>query len=366
VRNENNHPRKTVLVFVHLGKNPSPTLNAFAQVASESLQDVTTYLLTDQADYHPAFPGIVLEIDRSKLPPGFKAHSHRRNELNRIAGGYWRYTLERLFALLQLPDDISPDLPILHMESDVYSSINRNTIQKMLEKVTKTSVVRYSNQSGIASILFSPNRKALEVTLTELDDLLASNRKITNDMELLGLGLNSGILAELPSMPDINWKIENKDEFGHDSYLIFDGAAIGQFLLGRDAIHTENKIVSGYQNPEFKLKLEKFEWSINASESALSKHVMAKTSDQEILHVANLHVHSKIILGQHNEELWHKMVNEANGVVQRSSTPVDHKHIHTIPVTVRDRIRLIRHRKASLNLQRAKVRIQEIFQGLKK
>ena len=358
--------QETVLVFVHLGLNPTQTLNAFAETASKNLGPSRTLLLTDQISRHVEFPGQVIEINRGKLPAGFNKHIQRRNEFDRIAGGYWRFTLERLFVLLQLPDDISQNAQILHLESDVLSSINKNTINKMGKLINKTSVVRYSEQAGIASILFSPTKGVLERDLHELDLLLETNRNITNDMALLGMGLNLGLIGELPSTPNENWKIADGNKSGISSYLVFDGAAFGQYLFGQDALHTNNRVISGYQNPSYPLQLTKCNWTLNSSNPILAKHVIASYSDGIELHIANLHIHSKIIVSENDVERWDRTLKEANGTVERISSEISNNHIHAARVSVKDRIQLVLHREFRLNLARVRARLLASLQGRRK
>ena len=106
------------VVFVHLGDNPSPTLIPFAEFALKNNPDSEFILITDSELTWGNFPGRVVIAEKNNKAT--IKHLLRRARYNeKIAGGYWIKTYERLFALSNLHGKIDPDLRIIHIESDV-------------------------------------------------------------------------------------------------------------------------------------------------------------------------------------------------------------------------------------------------------
>jgi hypothetical protein len=159
--------------------------------------------------------------------------------------------------------------------------------------------------------------------------------RITNDMDLLGCALNKFIATELPSSP------QPKKELLSNHY-IFDGAAIGQYLLGIDPIHTNGSVISGFQNANFSFDLSTFGWSI----PRMGKLVL--TFESVEYQILNLHAHSKEILGIPNptDPRWTQILQEANHEKSREIILREIKNFHLMKPSLRDRIRI--GRKAGL------------------
>ena len=160
----------------------------------------------------------------------------------------------RLFALNQV-GQLNPSEPILHLESDVYLNAQQNELQKFGFSQNLVSYPQLSGSRGVASILYSPNSETLLTFSRKLRAILFENQSIVNDMDLLGFALNEDLAMELPSTP------HSQEELGTNRY-IFDGAALGQYLLGVDPIHTNGSVISGYQNADYKIDISSFKWSI--------------------------------------------------------------------------------------------------------
>ena len=352
-----NHIRASVeriaIIFIHLGLNPSPTLNHYAGIAFDLIPNASLVLITDIPSLHPNFPGRVVEFDRAKLPRGFQRYIRKTKAYNNIAGGYWRYTIERLFALLQLPDEITHDSAVIHFESDVMSFLNSETIEFMKIRNEKTAVVRYSTTDGIASLLFSPSVSQLYEDLTTLDDLLGKAIKIQSDMELLGLALTKGILGELPSKPVEDWLLPIRFPGEPKRYLVFDGLAFGQYLFGQDPLHTNNRSISGFQNPKFDVQLNSMQWKLLKDLEIVGTPVVSCSNQTYELVIGAIHIHSKRKIQPNDWNQWQIVLGEANGKLVRSFGEYSEDVIHSRKVSTKDRIRMARKRgiiKSSRNL----------------
>jgi hypothetical protein len=316
------------VVFVHIGENPTPTLYSAAEVAKLALPDAEIFLISDQKRLLKSFSGTGIEFNTEAIQP-FLSHFIKKNkELKNLAGGYWLNTLMRLFALNQVAQ-LNPLEPILHLESDVYLYAQQNELQKFEFSQDLVSYPRLSGSRGVASILYSPNSETLLNFLRKLSAILIENQSIVNDMDLLGFALNADVAMELPSTP------HSQEERGTTRY-IFDGAALGQYLLGIDPIHTNGSVTSGYQNADYKFDISSFKWSI----PQLGKLIITiQNKDYQIL---NLHAHSKEILGipDPTNLRWKQILHEANGEQPREVLSRKTINFHIMKPSFRDRIRI--------------------------
>lgn len=301
--------RKFAIVFVHLGKNPSPTLIPYAVYAAKNNPNAKLFLITDDNSRWSSFPGQVIESKKRKKAE-IKHLIKGSRYADKIAGGYWIRTYERLFSLEVLNGIIDPTLEIIHIESDVLLQdveiLNRALDIEILHEI---AVPRMSKDLGIASILYSKNISNLILGLGKLRKLSQEFPELcTDDMKLLGLALNKGKISELPTWPTSGEK--------RKQYFLFDGAAIGQYLFGRDPIHTDNVRISGYENPEFPIKPSRLHWKL------VDGSVMAEREDVKY-YFANLHVHSKEVvkLPREDSKKWGKIISEANN--ERARFPSD-------------------------------------------
>ena len=327
--------QKCAVVFVHLGENPSPTLLYMATFAKKQFSACDLYLITDHASAWKAFPGTIIKYDESQRSSIFLHFLGKNRELEGISGGYWLYTLERLFALRVLVNQIPQGVPIVHLESDVMSFLDEFIIKEMLKYPELICIPKYSDARGIASILFAKNTDVLSSGLERLENLLLEYSNLANDMDFLGLGLQLGILHELSSRPIVS----NSEK---DAALLFDGAAIGQYFFGQDPLHNGGRRISGYINPDYGYDVTSGHFSISSTEHTEPK-IMWEAGGNCYL-IANLHVHSKelppAISG--GREYWTRIIDSANLKTQITSTQIFEDVIHSRPLSPLNRIRRAR------------------------
>lgn len=329
-----------LIVYVQLGGNPSPTLRHYSKINSRSMPNSKSVLITDDPTEHIDFPGDVISYSGESSFPGFIEYTKNNRAYSNVAGGYWRFTMERLFALKILAKEYALECPILHVESDVLLLLDNATLEKMKQEIKITSVPRYSSSDGIASILFAPSISQMVQDLLKLDSILAENLNVSSDMELLGLGLEQSAFGELPSQPRDALSV-NASEDQSTVHVVFDGAAYGQYLFGQDPVHTSNRVISGYLNPHFRLNLSQAHWSL-AKRGNLQRPSFSW--ENRVYEVLNIHMHSKLIVDPSSSSMWDNILDEANGLSIRTTGPLVEDLIHTIPSSYIDRFRLIRRR----------------------
>lgn len=145
---------------------------------------------------------------------------------------------------------------------------------------------------------------------------MSLNRNFITDMQLLGHGLNTSLLQELPTLPNDAWILDN-DERGRK--LVFDGLAYGQYLFGQDPLHQGGIRTSGHQNEHFRTKIENFRWSLRPHQNSI--FTIGYEWGQSRIEIANVHVHSKeIVEGPSTSSLrWLRVMDEAMDCVSEQS-----------------------------------------------
>jgi hypothetical protein len=162
----------------------------------------------------------------------------------KFRGGFWRYSLERLFAFTQHHLDFSND-SILHIESDLLPL--RNFPFSKFENVDKLFWSRVGANYDVAAIVFSPNQLTSNWLDEKMINVMYRSKEMT-DMRVLGeiSALYPHLVSALPSIPKINSQITNADidissanlEAIHKEFStfegIFDPAGIGIWLTGTE------------------------------------------------------------------------------------------------------------------------------------
>lgn len=295
--------QRTILVYVHLGKLIPDELLHHAKLACSIMAADDIYLITDAECGE--FPGKVISCISADWDERFSRYLNRFPEISETDHGYWDVTLRRLLALELLTDMVDNETKIIHVESDVMILLPIPQILSALEGFKLPAIPRLA-KNGIASFLYFPSTLQLSLFCENVLRILESTKVPLTDMKLLGIGLSNGWLQEIPSTPS-NAILENKK-------IIFDGAAIGQYLFGVNPIHTGGLLQSGFQNPYFSDDLSAIHWQMDSNANFDVPCLVAKSGRNRLV-VANLHIHSKDLLPfpDMNSDRWIRAMQEANG-----------------------------------------------------
>lgn len=333
---------KPIIVFVHLGSNPASTLNWYASQVERNISKKHLCLITDNPRNFLDFPGKILIYNPLEVNIGLKRFSRTNSSFKKLSGGYWRFTTERLFALSELSSYYSDSHPVIHLESDVLLLAKDQQLKNVLIKIDKTSVVRYAESDGIASILIAPALAELIQSLNRLGQILQINRHIFSDMELLGIALNQGILGELPNSPDEAWILDADASYS----VFFDGAYFGPYLFGLDPVHTQSKSVNGYINPKCNYSLNKSKWTLFEPQEyeGLS---LAILEDKHSSFPLCLHVHSKMLIDGPTTQnpFWRKLVMDINSQNFTLNVPADSTPIHSRSIKLQHKLSIFLYKK---------------------
>ena len=295
--------QRVILVYVHIGQTVPIQLIHHAKEATRLMPAQDIFLITD-ADCSN-FPGVLVAYTEADWNSRYQNYLNKFPEISEPNDGYWDFTLRRLLVLGLLESAVLPDTRIIHVESDVLLLLPLEYLLLALKDIDYPALPRLGDQ-GIASFVYFPNVKTISEFLTNILKTLDSTDIPLTDMMILGIGLSNGWLIEIPSVPISTGTIENQ--------IIFDGAAFGQYLFGVDPIHTEGKLVSGFQNQFYSLELRSVKWRID---KLLGTNISALILEFEgkDYYLADLHIHSKILLKlpSLNSKRWIRAINEANG-----------------------------------------------------
>jgi hypothetical protein len=343
---------------VQLGPNPSPTLIHFSIIAQNELGQARLVLITNIPAAWKDFPGHVIDCSLFPRNESIAKLTKRFPEREQISGSYWVYTIERLFVLEILGNFYPPEVPILHLESDCYSLIDSAIYSEMQLRCTKVAVPRHSQTQGIASVLFAPNLNSLNVTLKQFETVINKSKIWLGDMNLLGIGLNAGLLNELPTQLTEAWEIKTSGIPGDLQKFIFDGAAIGQYLLGQDPYHTNGYAVPGHVNEFFPDEINKWRWSISQISRGQKANLFAENAGARY-RVANIHVHSKILLHplENANPMWKTIIDTANGACQPVPMKMPDNKIHTGPISMINKFRFARRNGMKHMLHQLSIRM---------
>lgn len=339
---------KTYLVYVHIGKNASPILNDVASQASPD-ENLELILITDFPEMHKEFPGKIITYKRSKNKKILKSFNSQYPEKKSLAGGYWLNTLERVFALNSLSSEIDADSQIIHTESDVYSYLSEDFLTIIKSQNYEIALPRFNDKRGIGSIVIFRNYEAIEKSLKLFQNIL-NEINIENDMELFGEALNRGYITELPSDPQRAVQIQE------GKYLIFDGAAYGQYLFGQDPFHQNGDYISGYVNPYSSVNYTNTNWAISEFRG---KSYVSFTTTGKTFFLANIHLHSKEKIEPLDSQslFWQRVINEANGISPRIRRKSGIESIHNEKPSIYNRIQISRRLGIKKSIKRIKEKL---------
>jgi hypothetical protein len=158
--------------------------------------------------------------------------------------GFWRFSLERLFALTA-HHDLYPNDSLLHIESDIL--LLSNFPFDSFQSITTPAWLKFDKTRDLATILYLPDISKSQ-WFTEKMVQEVKNCNEINDMQLLNL-ISSKYPSEitiLPSSPNTTTSLLNDNDFLEEKEKqllstnfykfegIFDPAALGIWLTGSD------------------------------------------------------------------------------------------------------------------------------------
>ena len=213
--------------------------------------------------------------------------------LGQFRDGFWVSTTSRFFYILAFMKTFNVT-NAFHIENDnmlfvPFDEIFDKTISiAEVEDAEKIYTVSDAPNRVVPSILYFPSTSALESLTSFISQTVVQSDTFVNDMDILGM---YGKKKSFPIFPN-------------DSGLIFDGAAIGQYLGGVDPNNLDAKnILTVYDNPTvgfinetciMKPKDYKFaKRPVTMDHLQTPIEIYTCIDGKRINKVVNLHIHSK-------------------------------------------------------------------------
>lgn len=204
--------------------------------------------------------------------------------VNAESTDFWHLTSSRFMYIYELMkrDNIQN---VFHLENDVLIYYNCNTL---LAKLDNNFYIPFDSLNrNIASIIYVPNHNIFKQILDNYD-------LKKNDMENFPIiKKKTNLIQQFPIInnddnqtdPEYNFVSHNFDKF----QIIFDAAAIGQYLGGVDPIHNAND-TTGYINPDCIIKYDKYQFEWKQIDNIKKPFIKI---NNELYPIFNLHIHSK-------------------------------------------------------------------------
>jgi hypothetical protein len=221
--------------------------------------------------------------DSYNYKPGINVDSKFRN-------GFWGLTSKRFFYIYSFMKQRNIS-NVFHIENDVLTYYNCDSLEKTINN-DKIWVPADSFQRSIASIIFIPNYEIFGLFLNNYN-----NR--ANDMQ--NLSYSQSIMPHLFDNFPICFKSEYhtpEQKFVTRTYdlfnMIFDAAAIGQYLGGIDPRNNPSSSDTvGFINETSVIKYDSYHFVWRKSLDDDTRKPFMKLDDNTYIPIFNLHIHSK-------------------------------------------------------------------------
>ena len=268
------------VVFVHLGKSPAKHLWANLKYFDREFPEIAKFIILTETSHKRNLKNISIEtliVDEKDIDSNaLQTLEHN----SAFRSGFWKYSLQRFYAL-RLFQQIYPNESLIHFESDIL--VLPNFPWENFNFIKTVSWPKFNETSDAASVFYSPSQEALNQLILELEAQLQSNPKLT-DMTALSILSNSQSIPyyELPTTIARNSE-KSLEEFGG----IFDAAALGMWLCGRDPRNHLGWVKRFEPLPEASFDASKYKYIFSEDKLEL------QTQDGKMTTIYNLHLHSK-------------------------------------------------------------------------
>jgi hypothetical protein len=229
----------SALIFIHLGpKAPKHLWDNISRTKSQ-FSSLRVVLVSNNVD--------TLEIARNRnieifayetsIAAGKIFESMEKSFDLSFRSGFWRYSLERLFALCAAHEHIGEE-SIVHLESDII--VFDNFPWNALANLESMAWLTFNRNSDVAAIVSSPNLSSTRRFYQHLEKALILDSSLT-DMTVLS-SIRRNYPNEYETLPSISPKIAQKLQITNHNLLknferfggYFDPAALGMWNLGQD------------------------------------------------------------------------------------------------------------------------------------
>lgn len=286
------------LLFVHIGTKYPKYLMTNIERTRRLFPEKEIILVGEEQPKHPWLKDQNIRFVKFEVNEAFDKVFNFGSFEAEFRQGYWRHTIERLFALEVAHENFPLD-GMLQIESDVI--LFPIFPFDLIDELSGVSWMNYSDEADIATLVYSPNLEAsreFSKTLIEVFssfggsdmDVLHKMRELVRNFT--ELPILSGTLADFANHHRGKFLNEEFTANGDETFPgIFDAIGIGVWVAGVDPrnrfgftkIHTRELIDSGTISVD--PSRMKFSFSRDGN--------LYVISDKQKTPVYNLHIHSK-------------------------------------------------------------------------
>ena len=270
------------LVFVHLGPSKAPHLTRNIQRLSTLFPDLRITVIVSTISSLEIRDNPSIAIFQYKNTNEVNERLERLLYNPKFRSGFWRYSLERIFALEQYHYTCK-DEKLLHLESDCL--VLPNFPFGKFAEFEKLAWTRDTDIADVATILFLPNYNESSWLAKEVTELLFDNFELTDMTALNTIArANTERVHLLPS--------KSEEIYQGNSYWdgIFDPAGYGVWLTGQDPRNNFGFVIRGKIGSNTLVKPSCFDYTFIANGELLLKDELGT------IPLYNLHIHSKNLL----------------------------------------------------------------------
>jgi len=210
---------------------------------------------------------------------------------NQFRGGFWALTSARFFYLYEFMRKYAIE-NVVHLENDVLIYYNIDILDKMVDK-SKLYLPFDTFHRNIASIMFIPNCNIFKAILDRYDFA-------KNDMENFSIIQKQTdlidhfpiFITDLACSPEYQFVTRGFENF----HMIFDAAAIGQYLGGVDPRNISGD-TRGFVNETCIIKYDQYQFIWNTISNINRPFIVISQceGDTRSYPIFNLHIHSKAL-----------------------------------------------------------------------
>ena len=303
-RNNENIP-KIKLVFIHLGNKPPAYLWVNLKRCRDLFDDVQVVLISDSLKALKKASAMNVSTWRYKGNEGLEQIFDSMSSDKGFRKGFWRFSLERLFALTAFHSE-HQGTSVIHVESDIL--LFDDFPWDKFEDLHNLMWMPFNLERDVASIIYSPSVEQSVWLERQMINFLKEDPKLTDMTLLRKIGeLNREHveyfpMAESEDSPLLRiWTDLEYRKRVTSTYLLFngvmDGATIGMWLTGQDPRNNKGNTFRYKDVPESALNTEFLKGQVVSAETGVFIGE---------IRVLNLHIHSKnrkLLNKQHLTEL---------------------------------------------------------------
>jgi hypothetical protein len=271
------------IILVSIGNFQEYILDNINQLIKLEIKNIYVITNAEFCNHFESCKDKIILIDVNDINDTYNYFNNSRLD-KKFRNGFWTYTSQRFFCVYGLMQKY--DLKdCIHVENDVLLYYN---IDLLMDKLNKNYLyIPFDTyKRNIASIIYIPNSQTFKTILDKYDFT-------KNDMyNFEKIKLSTGLIQNFPIFSS-NFANTKEELYVSENFnlfnLIFDAAAMGQFLGGVDPRNIPGDS-SGFVNETCVIKYDKYKFIWEYKDDVKKPFLVINDTKIPIF---NLHIHSK-------------------------------------------------------------------------